>query len=116
MRVVFERYEAALVANDLDVLDELFWVDHRTARFGLDDRQSGFEQVSAARRALDRQTPPRTLRDTVVTTFGQHTAVVSTEFVPDDPALPTGRQSQTWIRFAHGWQVVAAHVSHPARG
>jgi hypothetical protein len=22
-----------------------------------------------------------------------------------------GRQMQTWVRFPHGWQVVAAHVS-----
>lgn len=33
---VFARYETALVANDLDVLDELFWDDGRTTRFGFD--------------------------------------------------------------------------------
>jgi hypothetical protein len=25
-----------------------------------------------------------------------------------------GRQSQTWVRFTHGWRIVAAHVSRPA--
>ena len=29
-----ERYEAALVANDVDVLDDLFWDDPRTERIG----------------------------------------------------------------------------------
>jgi hypothetical protein len=24
-----------------------------------------------------------------------------------------GRQMQTWVRFAEGWQIVAAHVSMP---
>ena len=33
-----------------------------------------------------------------------------TEFRRDgDPRV--GRQSQTWVRFADGWRVVAAHVS-----
>ena len=30
----FDRYETALVANDLSVLDELFWNDARTLRYG----------------------------------------------------------------------------------
>jgi len=113
LRVVFERYERALVANDLAVLDELFWQDDRTARIGLADRQHGFAEVQAARRALARQTPPRTLRDPVITTFGADVGVVTTEFVTDDPQLPLGRQSQTWVRMPGGWRVVAAHVSVP---
>jgi hypothetical protein len=47
---------------------------------------------------------------TEVTTFGWDTAVANVEFQrTGDPR--TGRQSQTWIRFAEGWRVVAAHVS-----
>lgn len=114
LRATFDRYEAALVANDLDTLDELFWDDPRTERVGLADRQHGFDEVRAHRRGLDRQTPPRRLVDLAVTTFGDHTAVVTTGFVPDDGLTPAGRQSQTWIRFPEGWRVVAAHVSWPA--
>ena len=110
---VFERYERALVANDLEVLDELFWHSPHTERVGLGDRQQGFNAVRAARRALARQTPPRQLRDLVITTFDDHTAVVTTEFVPDDGETPIGRQSQTWVRFEEGWRVVQAHVSWP---
>jgi hypothetical protein len=101
VRSVFERYEAALVANDLNVLDELFWDSPHTDRFGLGDRQQGFTAVRDARRALERQTPRRTLRD-----------VVATEFVPEDGTL-VGRQSQTWVCFPEGWRVVSAHVSWP---
>jgi hypothetical protein len=32
---VFARYEAALVSNDVAVLDELFWDDPRTTRYGV---------------------------------------------------------------------------------
>src|SRR3954452_13420212 len=114
VRAVFDRYETALVANDLEVLDELFWQSPHTERVGLNDRQHGFAEVQASRRALARQTPPRVLRDLVIVTFDDHTAVVTTEFVPDEGDTPSGRQSQTWIRFAEGWRVVGAHVSWPA--
>lgn len=114
--VAFERYEAALVANDRAVLDELMWLDPRLVRVGIDDRQDGFAEVAAFRRAQDRQTPPRTLCHTAVVTFGDATAVVTTAFVPTDGSHP-GRQSQTWVRFAAGWRIVAAHVSlGPATG
>jgi hypothetical protein len=115
LRAVFERYEVALVANDLDTLGELFWDDPRTERVGLGDRQHGYRAVQAARAGLPRQTPPRALRDCVITTFGDDMGVVTTEFVTDDPSIPLGRQSQTWVRFPQGWRVVAAHVSVPAR-
>jgi hypothetical protein len=111
----FARYEAALVANDLDVLDGLFWQDPRTVRVGIGDRQDGFAAISAFRRSQPRQTPPRALRDTVIVTFDQGAAVVTTTFVPTDGS-PPGRQSQTWVRFAAGWRIVAAHVSRPASG
>jgi hypothetical protein len=109
----FERYETALVANDLDALDEFMWWDERLVRVGVDDRQDGFAEVSAFRREQVRQTPARTLQDTVVVTFGDHTAVITTSFVPTDGS-PSGRQSQTWVRMPEGWRIVAAHVSWPA--
>ncbi|MGH9156447.1 MAG: AtzH-like domain-containing protein [Acidimicrobiales bacterium] len=109
---VFERYEAALQAGDLDVLDELFWDDARVVRVGLDDRQDGHAAVRAFRRGQACQSPPRRLHDTVVVTFGTGTAVVTTAFVPTDGS-PPGRQSQTWVRLGGRWLVVVAHVSRP---
>ena len=109
----FERYEQALLGNDVDALDDFMWRDPRLVRVGIDDRQDGFAEVSAFRRAQPRQTPARTLQNTMVVTFGDHIAVVTTDFVPTDGS-PTGRQSQTWVRMPEGWRIVAAHVSWPA--
>ena len=106
----FEQYEAALLANDVDALDGFMWHDPRVVRVGIDDRQDGFAAISAFRRSQVRQTPPRVLRDTVLVTFGDRTAVITTTFVPTDGS-PEGRQSQTWVRTPEGWRIVAAHVS-----
>jgi hypothetical protein len=115
VRAVFERYERALVANDVDTLDELFWASPHTLRYGFAETQHGRDEVAAHRRTLPRQTAPRTLRDTVIVTFGRDLATVNTEFVPDgDPGI--GRQSQTWVRFPEGWRVVSAHVSWRGQG
>jgi len=52
----------------------------------------------------------RKLHRTVVTTFGSDYATVSTEFT-DHTSDRIGRQMQTWVRFADGWRIAAAHVS-----
>jgi hypothetical protein len=109
LRAVFDRYEAALVGNDVDLLDELFWASPLTVRYGLADVQHGAEEVARFRRGLARQTAPRELHDTVVRTFGTDAGVVATCFTLEDGR--EGRQSQTWVRFPPGWRVVAAHVS-----
>jgi ketosteroid isomerase-like protein len=107
---VFARYERALIANDVDTLDAMFWNSPHTVRFGLADIEYGFDAISAFRRAQTQAAPPRQLRNTVVTAFGSDLAVVTTEFVPDG-SVAIGRQSQTWVRFPVGWRVVSAHVS-----
>jgi ketosteroid isomerase-like protein len=110
IRGVFARYERALIANDVDTLDAMFWNSPHTVRFGLADIQYGFEAISAFRRSQLQAAPARQLRNTVVTVFGSDLAVVTTEFVPDG-SVAVGRQSQTWVRLAVGWRVVSAHVS-----
>lgn len=44
---VFERYEAALVAGDHAVLDELFWSGAEAVRFGIADLQRGGAEIRA---------------------------------------------------------------------
>lgn len=107
---VFERYEQALLDNDIEVLDELFWHHRATVRFGIDEELFGFSEISAYRRTQAQATPIRTLRNTVIRTFGEHLATADTEFVPRDFDV-LGRQSQTWARTNNGWRVVSAHVS-----
>ena len=48
---MFERYEIALVSNDVDVLDELFWRDARTLRYGIAENLHGHDEIAAFRAA-----------------------------------------------------------------
>jgi hypothetical protein len=106
----FERYEAALVSNDVAVLDELFWNSPHTLRFGATENLYGYEAIRAFRAARPSVGLARTLSHTVITTYGQDFATANTEFLRTGSER-TGRQSQTWLRTPEGWRVVAAHVS-----
>ena len=45
----FARYEAALVSNDVAVLDELFRNDKRTLRYGIGENLYGYDAIMAFR-------------------------------------------------------------------
>jgi hypothetical protein len=53
----------------------------------------------------------RTRAKTVITAYGRDCAVASTLFFRATTPGKVWRQMQTWVRFAEGWRVVAAHVS-----
>lgn len=106
----FYRYEAALVSNDIVVLDALFWHDPRTVRLGAGENLYGIDEIRAFRAARPAAGLQRTLRHTVITTYGEDYAVCSTEFTREGSER-IGRQQQTWVRFADGWRIVAAQVS-----
>ena len=110
VRAAFDRYERALADGDLAVLTELFWDDERCVRFGVVDRQQGAAEIAAWRRSHPSVPAGRRLTDTRVLAVDDRTAVVTTLFGYPDGAVD-GRQSQTWVRFAEGWRIVAAHVS-----
>jgi len=106
----FNRYEAALVANDVPALDGFFWNDPRVIRYALFDNGYGFEAIMKSRRARANVDLRRRLMRTVVTTFGRDFATANTEFRREESGRE-GRQSQTWVRTAEGWKIVSAHVS-----
>jgi len=106
----FERYEEALVNNRVDVLDELFWPSRFTIRYGATENLVGIDAIRAFRAGRSPAGLARRLARTVITTFGHDFATAMTEF-ERDTTTKLGRQSQTWVRFAAGWRVVAAHVS-----
>ena len=110
VRAVFDRYETALVTNDIDTLIELFLDSPHTVRYGIDDVQHGHAEVATFRRDEPQASPPRRLFGTVISTFGNDVAIANTQFVPQ-ATNAVGRQSQTWIRSDAGWRVVSAHVS-----
>ena len=109
VEAAFQRYETALAANDTTILDELFWESPFTLRYGTAENLYGSEAIQAFRAA---RRPPgsRTLHHTIITTYGNDLATANTEFLRPDTPSP-GRQSQTWVRMAAGWRIVAAHVS-----
>ena len=111
VREVFERYEKALVTNDVATLDTLFRKDARTIRYGVAENLYGHEEVAAFRAARSPLNLARTRERVVITTFGRDFAVASTHFRRNSMPGKIGRQMQTWVRFPEGWQVVAAHVS-----
>jgi hypothetical protein len=111
VRTAFERYEQALIANDVAALDAMFHDDPRTIRYGGSENLYGFEAIEAFRAARSPVGLARTLSKTVITTYGRDHAVASTLFHRASAPGKVGRQMQTWVRFAQGWRVVAAHVS-----
>lgn len=105
----FESYETALITNDIATLDELFWTNEKTVRYGSGENLYGIDEIRAYRTARPPVGLARTLNRTVITTFGRGSATAMTEFSREGKGL--GRQSQTWIRMPAGWRVVSAHVS-----
>jgi len=110
VRTVFEVYERALLANDIEALNDFFFAASSTVRFGIAEHAFGIDSVRLQRAGLPRTHPERQLMNTVINSIGTDVAIVSTEFTaPNTTKL--GRQTQTWVRFAAGWKIVAAHVS-----
>jgi hypothetical protein len=111
VRQAFERYEQALVTNDVATLGTLFRNDPRIIRYGMAENLYGFAEIASFRAARSPAGLARTLSRTVITTYGKDIAVASTLFERDTILHRIGRQMQTWVRFDEGWRVVAAHVS-----
>ena len=63
----FARYEAALVANDVAVLDELFRNDSRTLRYGIAENLYGYKEIMAFRAARSPVGLMRATDKTVIT-------------------------------------------------
>ena len=111
VRAEFERYEKALVTNDVDALDKFFRDDPRTIRYGVNENLYGFAEIAEFRAARSPVALGRKLSRTVITTYGREFAVAATLY--ERPSAPgrLGRQMQTWVKFDDGWHIVAAHVS-----
>jgi hypothetical protein len=111
VKAVFERYEAAIMANDVEALGAMFHSDPRTIRYGAGENLYGYCEIAAFRSARSPVGLARTLSKTVITAYGRDLAVASTLFHRASAPGKIGRQMQTWVRFSDGWKVVAAHVS-----
>jgi hypothetical protein len=106
----FERYERALTGNDVAVLDELFWDSPHTLRYGAGEHLYGYDAIQAFRHARPGNALERTILERSVTSFDDAFAVTHIVFSRTGQAR-LGRQTQSWVRIAGDWRIVAAHVS-----
>ncbi len=113
LAAAFAEYERALMDDDTEALDRLFWNAPQTVRYGVGENLYGFDEIAAFRRARAGGAPKRNLTRTVLTTFGEAFGVASTEYVRVG-GTAIGRQSQTWVKIDGAWRIVAAHVSQMA--
>ena len=107
-----DRYEAALVANDVPVLQELFWNSPQAIRYGATENLYGYQAIELFRASRPAVGLERTVVRRAILAFGLETGVVNLEFSRNrEGKAIMGRQSQTWRKTAEGWRIVSAHVS-----
>ena len=110
LTAAFEAYERALVGNDIEGLNALFWESPLTLRYGVKELLYSHAEIAQFRRSRGPIDQRRTLRNTRITTFGRDYGTANTEYIPHGSER-IGRQSQTWVRTERGWKIVSAHVS-----
>ena len=105
----FQRYQDAIISNDIEVLNELFWQHDLTLRYGTGENLYGHDAIAGFRSARNPASLARVETRRVVTTYGRDYATTNIEFTRQGKV---GRQSQAWVRMPEGWRIVAAHVSY----
>jgi Protein of unknown function (DUF3225) len=111
VKAAYDRYNDAINSGTIAVLNNTFWNDPRTIRYGQAENLYGHKEIEGFRASARPLDPPRILSRTVITTYGRDFAVASTLTSRANLPGKVGRQMQTWVRFADGWHVVAAEVS-----
>lgn len=112
LQSLYQRYEEALVTNDVDTLIAMFWTGAPVMRFGVRENLYGPEDLASFRRNRHAANLARTVTRLDVVAFGPDFGSITLEFERNGSAgIARGRQSQTWVRFPEGWRIVAAHVS-----
>ncbi|WP_439552790.1 AtzH-like domain-containing protein [Falsiroseomonas sp.] len=109
-RAVFDRYEAALMANRTEELDAIFWADPRTVRFGITEILYGHDAIRAFRAGV-KAYARRVQKRVQMTAFGPDVVATHLEYERVGTGL-VGRETKIMARIpGEGWRVVSAHVS-----
>ena len=66
IEAVFDRYEKALMSNDVATLGAMFYDDTRTVRYGTAENLYGFAEIQAFRAARSTAGLARTLSKTLI--------------------------------------------------
>ncbi len=114
VRAVFDRYEAALMANETAVLDDIFWADPRTVRFGIAEILYGHDAIRAFRASV-KGYAQRVQKRVHIVAFGRDVAATHLEYERVGTGL-VGRETKIMARMPEGWRVVSAHVSLMGQG
>src|SRR5579862_6941028 len=89
------RYENALVTNDVETLNELFWDSPHSMRFGATENLHGMDEIAAFRKHRPGSSLARHIRRLDIVTFGHDFGSVTLEFDrTSNGKSVSGRQSQ----------------------
>jgi hypothetical protein len=112
LRELYPRYEQALVSNDVETLQHMFWASPYVARFGPTESLYGIDEIEAFRKSRSSANLARTIKRLDIVAFGKDFASITLAFEREvEGRVTRGRQSQTWARLPEGWRIVFAHVS-----
>lgn len=110
IRDVFDSYEAALLANNIDALNEFFWRDPATVRLSPGGGLYGYDEIVQFRQRRDVSDIARKLDRVEILVLGPGLGVANAEYTRYGSGR-RGAQSQVWKLFPEGWRIVSAHVS-----
>lgn len=112
LKELYPRYERALVDNDVETLQSMFWASPHVIRFGPTESLYGIDEIEAFRKGRSPANLARTITRLDIVAFGRDFASIALAFEREiDGRVTRGRQSQTWVRLPEGWRIVFAHVS-----
>ncbi len=112
LRELYPRYEQALINNDVETLQSMFWASSHVIRFGPTESLYGIDEIEAFRKGRSPVNLARTITRLDIVAFGKNFASIALAFEREvEGRITRGRQSQTWVRLPEGWRIVFAHVS-----
>ena len=98
-----EIYERALIDNDADVLDALFWDSPHAIRYGVTENLHGAEEIRAFRRGRPKLNLDREIRRLDITALViPRESSISSSCGSWNGIERYGRQTQFWFRFRGG--------------
>lgn len=110
IRAEFDRYEAALVGNDVAALIGFFRPDAEAIRMMTDSGLYGIDEIAAFRKGRDTADLARDLTRVEVVALSDDIGVAVAEYRRRGSGR-RGAQTQVWQRGPDGWRIAAAHVS-----
>lgn len=110
VRREFDRYEAALQANDVAALIGFFRPDDQAIRMMTSGGLYGIEAIANFRKSRDISDMSRDLLRVEIRVLAADIAVATAEYRRRASGL-CGAQSQVWQHGPEGWRIACAHVS-----